>query len=240
MMVFSMDELLSVTGLTSPLVGGTIGLIVLLNLTFRYYSSSSSSSSSSSLFQRDGVGNSFGGSITGSVSLLSNPDSMIQRENVKDEMENYDNMFLGARTNVGSLHKQESIEKRQKEYQTMVNSFYNLVTDFYEYGWGQVNDVICLLCYFFLQGCCVCHVFWFFFFGSCFVIQIMIFVGHVLFLEFFVCFVFGQYLLYDGTITMNEDSQTSPAYIYIYRVLSAAFLLFHSLTHHTHTQQNNK
>ena len=139
-MVFSMDELLSATGLTSPLVGGTIGLIVLLNLTFRYYSSSS-------LFQRDGVGNSFGGSITGSVSLLSNPDSMIQRENVKDEMENYDNMFLGARTNVGSLHKQESIEKRQKEYQTMVNSFYNLVTDFYEYGWGQVNDIYLFYCF---------------------------------------------------------------------------------------------
>jgi len=28
-------------------------------------------------------------------------------------------------------------EKRKGEYATMVNSFYDLVTDFYEYGWGQ-------------------------------------------------------------------------------------------------------
>jgi sterol 24-C-methyltransferase len=29
-----------------------------------------------------------------------------------------------------------NVEKRNKEYMTMVNHYYNLVTDFYEYGWG--------------------------------------------------------------------------------------------------------
>ena len=28
-------------------------------------------------------------------------------------------------------------EKRKEEYLPMVVSFYNLVTDFYEYGWGE-------------------------------------------------------------------------------------------------------
>ena len=130
-MAFTMDDLLSATGLTSPLLAGTIGVIVLINVVFRVSRS----------FKRDGVGNSFGGMFTGSVSLLSNPDSLIKREEVKDEMDGYDSMFTGARKNVGSLHEKESIEKRQKEYHTMVNSFYNLVTDFYEYGWGQVRGI---------------------------------------------------------------------------------------------------
>jgi len=30
-----------------------------------------------------------------------------------------------------------SVEKRQENYMTMVNSFYNMVTDLYEFGWGQ-------------------------------------------------------------------------------------------------------
>lgn len=111
----------------SPLVAGTVGLIIAINVVFRFGKS----------FKRDGVGNSFGGIVTGSVSLLSNPDSLIKREAVKDEMDGYDSLFTGARKKVGSLHEKESIEKRQKEYHTMVNSFYNLVTDFYEYGWGQ-------------------------------------------------------------------------------------------------------
>lgn len=125
------SELWTASGLAPSLMAGTVGLIVALNVGFRLSRS----------FQRDGVGNSFGGILTGSVSLLSNPDSLIKREEVKDEMDGYDSMFTGARQNVGSLHQKESIAKRQKEYHAMVNSFYNLVTDFYEYGWGQVRWV---------------------------------------------------------------------------------------------------
>lgn len=32
---------------------------------------------------------------------------------------------------------QESIQERRDKYQTMITNFYDLVTDFYEYGWGQ-------------------------------------------------------------------------------------------------------
>eukprot|EP01006_Ploeotia_vitrea_P043397 TRINITY_DN66724_c4_g7_i1.p2 TRINITY_DN66724_c4_g7~~TRINITY_DN66724_c4_g7_i1.p2 ORF type:complete len:369 (-),score=229.68 TRINITY_DN66724_c4_g7_i1:139-1245(-) len=32
---------------------------------------------------------------------------------------------------------QQAIKKRQKNYEKLVNSYYDLVTDFYEYGWGQ-------------------------------------------------------------------------------------------------------
>lgn len=30
-----------------------------------------------------------------------------------------------------------SVIKRQQKYMSMVNSFYNMVTDIYEFGWGQ-------------------------------------------------------------------------------------------------------
>jgi len=37
----------------------------------------------------------------------------------------------------GSLSTKESIKKREEGYNTMVTNFYDLVTDFYEWGWGQ-------------------------------------------------------------------------------------------------------
>jgi len=52
-----------------------------------------------------------------------------------------------GRDNVDSTHteyrklfdedKGGSVEVRQEKYMTMVNSFYNLVTDIYEFGWGE-------------------------------------------------------------------------------------------------------
>ena len=116
-------------GSLTSLVAGAAISIVSLNIIFALFKS----------FKRDSIGNSFGNVVTGSVSLLQNRDSVLKREEVKDSMDGYDNLFAGARKDVGSLHSKESIEKRQKEYQTMVNSFYNLVTDFYEWGWGQVR-----------------------------------------------------------------------------------------------------
>jgi sterol 24-C-methyltransferase len=91
-------------------------------------------------FKRDARGDSFGNIITGSVSILSNKDSVLKREQVNESMDGYDKLFDGARKNVGSLHQEESIRTREKEYnKTMINNFYDLVTDFYEYGWGQVS-----------------------------------------------------------------------------------------------------
>jgi hypothetical protein len=89
-------------------------------------------------FKRDGS-QSFANPITGAVALLSNKDSVLHRDEVGRSMAEYDDLFQGARTKVGSIHQEESIKKREKEYQTMVNNFYNLVTDFYEWGWGQVR-----------------------------------------------------------------------------------------------------
>lgn len=38
---------------------------------------------------------------------------------------------------MGAISTDESIEHRRSQYQTMITNFYDLVTDFYEYGWGQ-------------------------------------------------------------------------------------------------------
>lgn len=46
-------------------------------------------------------------------------------------------MFSGARKSTGAITSAESIESRKEQYASMVNHFYNLVTDFYEWGWGQ-------------------------------------------------------------------------------------------------------
>lgn len=80
--------------------------------------------------------------FSGTASLLQNKDSVLKRNQVKNSMDDYDDLFTGARKNVGSLHDQSSIQKREKEYKTMINNFYDLVTDFYEWGWGQVRACI--------------------------------------------------------------------------------------------------
>jgi sterol 24-C-methyltransferase len=126
---------------TTSLVAGAVVSIVSLNVLFRLGKS----------FKRDSVGNSFGNVVTGSFSILSNRDSVLKREEVKESMDGYDDLFAGARKDVGSLHKEESVQKRQKEYETMVNSFYNLVTDFYEWGWGQVRVTCGTACHWFVE-----------------------------------------------------------------------------------------
>jgi len=73
------------------------------------------------------------------ASLLSNPDSVLSREGVKASISGYETLFAGARNKVGETSTTDSIEHRAKEYQTMVSSFYDLVTDFYEWGWGQAS-----------------------------------------------------------------------------------------------------
>lgn len=89
--------------------------------------------------KRDATGGTFGDFFTGSFNLLSNKDSVLERSEVKESITGYENLFSGARKDVGQISTEDSMKKREKEYQTMVNSFYNLVTDFYEWGWGQVR-----------------------------------------------------------------------------------------------------
>lgn len=87
-------------------------------------------------FKRDAHNKTFG-TVSDAASLLSNPDSVLSREGVKDSIKGYETLFAGTRKNVGKTSTSDSIDNRAKEYQSMVNSFYDLVTDFYEWGWGQ-------------------------------------------------------------------------------------------------------
>lgn len=86
-------------------------------------------------FKRDSY-KSFG-SVGDAASLLSNTDSVLGRDGVKESIAGYEELFTGARSKVGTTSTTDSIRNREKEYATMVNSFYDLVTDFYEWGWGQ-------------------------------------------------------------------------------------------------------
>lgn len=112
-------------------------------------------------FTRDGD-KSFG-SVGDAASLLSNNDSVLGRDGVKHSIAEYEGLFSGARKKVGTTSTADSIQNREKEYKTMVNSFYDLVTDFYEWGWGQVSYRRCFNAFvifsatvtFQLTNCCV-------------------------------------------------------------------------------------
>ncbi len=42
-----------------------------------------------------------------------------------------------------SWHAGNSEEERKANYEEVVNSYYDLATDFYEYGWGQSFHFAC-------------------------------------------------------------------------------------------------
>lgn len=92
-----------------------------------------------------GTGASFDSQLSG-VNMLNNADSTLKRENVQGSMQAYDDLFEGAcgkhsgnglEKDGGAVTSAASIDKRKEGYRTMVNNFYDLVTDFYEYGWCQ-------------------------------------------------------------------------------------------------------
>jgi sterol 24-C-methyltransferase len=69
--------------------------------------------------------------------LGNNTDTTMTKDQVASEIADYEKQFGGARENIGAITNEESIEKRKEEYFRMIDRFYNLVTDFYEWGWGQ-------------------------------------------------------------------------------------------------------
>lgn len=75
--------------------------------------------------------------FTAASKILHNADSVLTKDQVDSSIAEYENLFNGARKNVGHITNAESVEARKGKYQDMVNHFYNLVTDFYEWGWGQ-------------------------------------------------------------------------------------------------------
>ncbi len=54
-----------------------------------------------------------------------------KRDDVKKAADSYTANFNSGKTD------SKEAEDRRKNYMSMVTSFYNLVTEFYEYGWGQ-------------------------------------------------------------------------------------------------------
>lgn len=115
------------------LITGAFVILLIVHVLFtRIFSSSVSS------FKRDVHEKKFN-AVSTAVSLLSNPDSVLRREKVKESILGYERLFAGARKEVGATSTNDSIEHRANEYKTMVTSFYDLVTDFYEWGWGQVG-----------------------------------------------------------------------------------------------------
>jgi len=52
------------------------------------------------------------------------------RDQVKREVDSYMKLYEDDQGDGG-------VEKRKQNYETLANSFYDLVTNFYEYGWGQ-------------------------------------------------------------------------------------------------------
>lgn len=105
----------------------TVVTMISINIVFKSFQS---------LFKRD-VHTSFSNLAIAFASMLSNKDSVLKRDGVKASIDGYEKLFSGARKSVGTTSNEGSISHRQSEYKTMVDSFYDLVTDFYEYGWGQ-------------------------------------------------------------------------------------------------------
>jgi sterol 24-C-methyltransferase len=82
-------------------------------------------------------GNDYDSQLTGTFKILNNSDHTLKTDEFKTSINDYEGMFSGARKTTGLITDQESIDVRKQKYADMVNHFYNLVTDFYEWGWGQ-------------------------------------------------------------------------------------------------------
>jgi sterol 24-C-methyltransferase len=82
-------------------------------------------------------GNDYDNQFSGAVKILNNTDHTLKTDEFSKSMDDYHSMFGGARSEIGKITTDASVELRKKRYDDMVNHFYNLVTDFYEWGWGQ-------------------------------------------------------------------------------------------------------
>lgn len=60
---------------------------------------------------------------------------LLERKIVDGSIEEYNSMFSEDTKELGN--SKAKIGERKQKYTTMINHYYNLVTDFYEYGWGQ-------------------------------------------------------------------------------------------------------
>jgi len=82
-------------------------------------------------------GKDFNNQLSGGMRILNNSDHTLKGDQFSASINDYENMFGGARQNVGAITNEESIDVRRARYAAMIDHFYNLVTDFYEWGWCQ-------------------------------------------------------------------------------------------------------
>jgi sterol 24-C-methyltransferase len=82
-------------------------------------------------------GSDYDSQLAGATKILNNADHTIKGAEFQTSISDYEGMFKGAREATGAITSNESVEERKQRYADMVNHFYNLVTDFYEWGWGQ-------------------------------------------------------------------------------------------------------
>lgn len=67
--------------------------------------------------------------LRGAAAILNNNDTLANRTDVQSELKFYTDQFKDPK----------AVQKRQTNYMQMVNYYYDLVTDFYEWGWGKVR-----------------------------------------------------------------------------------------------------
>lgn len=82
-------------------------------------------------------GRDYNNQISGGMRILNNTDHTLKGNQFSESINDYENMFAGARQDTGAITSEESIEVRRARYAAMIDHFYNLVTDFYEWGWCQ-------------------------------------------------------------------------------------------------------
>ena len=59
--------------------------------------------------------------------------SSCKSKGVNESIQGFNSLYEGAREKVGETSSSQSIDKRKEEYKGMIDTFYNLVTDFYEW-----------------------------------------------------------------------------------------------------------
>eukprot|EP01041_Mallomonas_annulata_P008204 gene8204-16870_t len=82
-------------------------------------------------------GNDYNSQLTGGFKILNNADHTLGKSEFSSSIADYEGMFDGARKATGAITSDESVDQRRVRYAAMIDHFYNLVTDFYEWGWGQ-------------------------------------------------------------------------------------------------------
>lgn len=59
------------------------------------------------------------------------------KSRVSEDVATYSRRFADSQESDPNIDKEEVAKERMETAETFSETFYNLVTDFYEYGWGQ-------------------------------------------------------------------------------------------------------